>query len=137
VHLIEFFERIPQKSRCFLDARMVAHQLEYVAESAGETDAAFRLSKIRMGGVVSDLWTATRNLSARPIMDPLGIIENPDRAGPSNCARYGKSRFACRARTLSEHENACESQFKVSLSNGHQSGFPDHSVKAGLDKQGK
>jgi len=24
VHLIEFFERIPQKSRCFLDARMVA-----------------------------------------------------------------------------------------------------------------
>ena len=38
---------------------------------------------------------------------------------------------------LFEHENACESQFKVSLSNGHQSGFLDHSVKAGLDKQGK
>jgi hypothetical protein len=28
-------------------------------KSGVETDAAFGLSKIRMGGVVSDLWTAT------------------------------------------------------------------------------
>jgi hypothetical protein len=65
-----------------------------------------------MGGVVSDLWTATRNLSAHPIMDPLGIIENPDRAGPSNCERYTKSRFACRARTIGKSITNCYT-FKV------------------------
>ena len=46
-----------------------------------ETDAASRLSKIRMGGVVEDLWTATRNLSRRPLADMLGTIETPDTQG--------------------------------------------------------
>jgi hypothetical protein len=46
-----------------------------------ETDAASGLSKIRMGGVASDLWTATRNLSTRPIRGTLGVIETPDTAG--------------------------------------------------------
>jgi hypothetical protein len=46
-----------------------------------ETDAGSGLSKIRMGGVASDLWTATRNLSSRPIRDSLGIIESPDTEG--------------------------------------------------------
>jgi hypothetical protein len=46
-----------------------------------ETDAAYGLSKIRMGGVTSDLWTPTKNLSTRPVIDTLGIIETPDMAG--------------------------------------------------------
>jgi hypothetical protein len=45
-------------------------------------------------------------------MDPWGIIENPDRAGPSNCARYAKSRFACRARTIGKSITNCYT-FKV------------------------
>jgi hypothetical protein len=46
-----------------------------------ETDAASGLSKIRMGGIASDLWTATKNLSTRPVRDALGTIETPDTAG--------------------------------------------------------
>ena len=46
-----------------------------------ETDAAYGLSKIRMGGVASDLWTPTKNLSTRPLIDTLGMIETPDMAG--------------------------------------------------------
>ena len=32
-----------------------------------ETEAASGLSKIRMGGITSDLWTLTKNLSTRPL----------------------------------------------------------------------
>jgi hypothetical protein len=46
-----------------------------------ETDAAPRLSKIRMGGVAPDLWTPTKNLSTRPVRNTLGEIETPDMAG--------------------------------------------------------
>jgi hypothetical protein len=46
-----------------------------------ETDAAAGLSKIRIGGVTSDLWTATKNLSPRPVKNFRGQIESPDRAG--------------------------------------------------------
>jgi hypothetical protein len=46
-----------------------------------ETDPASGLSKIRMGGVVEDLWTATKNLSRHPLADMLGIIETPDTEG--------------------------------------------------------
>ena len=46
-----------------------------------ETDAAAGLSKIRIGGVASDLWTPTRNLSTRPVKNLRGKIESPDRAG--------------------------------------------------------
>jgi hypothetical protein len=42
-----------------------------------ETDAAAGLSKIRLGGISSDLWTSTRNLSTRPIRNTLGEIETP------------------------------------------------------------
>jgi hypothetical protein len=45
------------------------------------TDAASGLSKIRISGVVTDLWTATKNLSTRPVKDVVGTIETPDRAG--------------------------------------------------------
>jgi hypothetical protein len=46
-----------------------------------ETDVASGLSKIRMGGVVSDLWTHTKNLSTRPVRNSVGKIEAPDMAG--------------------------------------------------------
>ena len=46
-----------------------------------ETDTASGLSKIRMGGITMDLWTATKNLSTRPVIDALGTIETPDSAG--------------------------------------------------------
>jgi hypothetical protein len=46
-----------------------------------ETDATSGLSKIRMGGIASDLWMATKNLSTRPFRDTLGVIETPDTAG--------------------------------------------------------
>ena len=46
-----------------------------------ETDAASGLSKIRIGGVVSDLWTPTKDLSARPVRNLAGAIETPDMAG--------------------------------------------------------
>jgi hypothetical protein len=43
-----------------------------------ETDSASGLSRIRAGGITTDLWTATRYLSTRPIRNTLGIIETPD-----------------------------------------------------------
>jgi hypothetical protein len=46
-----------------------------------ETDPASGLCKIHMGAVVEDLWTATKNLSRRPLADMLGIIETPDTQG--------------------------------------------------------
>src|SRR5258708_35691288 len=46
-----------------------------------ETEAASGLSKIRMGGVTSDLWTPTKNLSTRPLRNTVGVIETPDMAG--------------------------------------------------------
>ena len=46
-----------------------------------ETDPVSGLSKIRMGGVVEDLWTTTKNLSRRPLADMLGTIETPDTQG--------------------------------------------------------
>jgi hypothetical protein len=46
-----------------------------------ETEAASGLSKIRMGGITSDLWTLTKNLSTRPLRNTVGVIETPDMAG--------------------------------------------------------
>ena len=45
------------------------------------TDAADGLSQIRMGGIASDLWTATKNLSTRPVKNSVGQIETPETAG--------------------------------------------------------
>jgi hypothetical protein len=45
------------------------------------TDDAAGLSEIRIGGVVSNLWTATKNLSARPVKNAVGKIETPGMAG--------------------------------------------------------
>ena len=46
-----------------------------------ETEAASGLSKIRMGGATSDLWTPTKNLSTRPLRNTVGVFETPDMAG--------------------------------------------------------
>lgn len=45
------------------------------------TDAADGLSQIRMGGILSDLWTPTKYLSTRPVKNTVGKIETPDMAG--------------------------------------------------------
>lgn len=45
-----------------------------------EADAASGLSKIRMGGITSDVWTLTKNLSTRPVRNSVGKIETPDMA---------------------------------------------------------
>ena len=46
-----------------------------------ETDAASALSRIRMNGAASPLWTATRNLSSRPVKNARGVIESPESTG--------------------------------------------------------
>lgn len=46
-----------------------------------ETDAASGLSRIRMNGAASPLWTATKNLSIRPVENARGVIESPESTG--------------------------------------------------------
>jgi len=46
-----------------------------------ENDSASGLSKIRASGLVLDLWTETRYLSARPKKDTYGVIETPESSG--------------------------------------------------------
>jgi hypothetical protein len=46
-----------------------------------EDDAKTGISKIRMAGITSDLWTLTRFLSKRPVKDTYGVIETPETSG--------------------------------------------------------
>jgi hypothetical protein len=46
-----------------------------------EADAASGLSRIRMNGAASPLWTATKNLSKRPVQNARGVIESPESTG--------------------------------------------------------
>ena len=46
-----------------------------------ENDSAAGLSRIRASGIVVDLWTETRYLSARPMKDSYGITETPEGVG--------------------------------------------------------
>jgi len=56
-----------------------------------ETDDASGLSRIRMNGAASPLWTATKNLSTRPVENARGIIESPESTGlRPRAARIGK-----------------------------------------------
>jgi hypothetical protein len=67
------------------------------------TDAADGLSEIRMGGITSDLWTATKNLSMRPVKNAVGKIETPETAGimlPTASATPGVSSNARSGATL-------------------------------------
>jgi len=45
-----------------------------------ENDSSTGLSRIRVGGISADLWTATKNLSTQPIRNTFGAIETPDTA---------------------------------------------------------
>jgi hypothetical protein len=67
------------------------------------TDAADGLSQIRMGGIASDLWTATKNLSTRPVKNSVGKIETPEMAGvlPITTATPGLNSSARAAPTVS------------------------------------
>ena len=46
-----------------------------------ETDSAAGLSRVRASGIVVDLWTETRYLSAQPLKDSYGVTETPDSSG--------------------------------------------------------
>jgi len=46
-----------------------------------EDDPHTGLSKIRMAGITSDLWTLTQFLSKRPVKDTYGVIETPETSG--------------------------------------------------------
>jgi hypothetical protein len=67
------------------------------------TDTADGLSEIRMGGITADLWTATKNLSTRPVKNAVGKIETPETAGimlPTASATPGVSSGGRSAATL-------------------------------------
>ena len=67
------------------------------------TDTTDGLSEIRMGGITSDLWTATKNLSMRPVKNAVGKIETPETAGimlPTGSATPGLSSGTRSAATL-------------------------------------
>ena len=42
-----------------------------------QEDAASGTSKVRVAGIVRDLWTLTKFLTRRPMKDPYGVIETP------------------------------------------------------------
>jgi hypothetical protein len=46
-----------------------------------ENDTAAGLSRVRASGIVVDLWTETKYLSARPVKDSYGVTETPDSSG--------------------------------------------------------
>jgi hypothetical protein len=46
-----------------------------------ETDSSSGLSRVRASGIVVDLWTETRYLSAQPLKDSYGVTETPDSSG--------------------------------------------------------
>jgi hypothetical protein len=47
------------------------------------TDAASGMSQIRINGIARDLWTLSKFLSRRPVVDPCGVVETPPQsAGP-------------------------------------------------------
>jgi hypothetical protein len=46
-----------------------------------KNDPATKMSQIQFGGITQPLWTYTRFLSARPIVDTYGGIETPENSG--------------------------------------------------------
>jgi len=46
-----------------------------------EEDSSSGLSKIRMSGITTDLWTLTRFLSKHAVKDTYGVIETPETSG--------------------------------------------------------
>src|SRR5258707_5740026 len=56
------------------------------------TDSAEGLCQIRMGGIASDLWTANKYLSTRPVRNSVGRIETPALAGLPTASRTATRR---------------------------------------------
>jgi hypothetical protein len=56
-----------------------------------QNDSASGMSQIRINGIARDLWTLSKFLSRRPVVDPYGIVETPQ---PSAGARTGDSKIA-------------------------------------------
>ena len=54
-----------------------------------ETDAAAGLSRVRASGIVVDLWTETKYLSAQPLKDSYGVTETPDSSGLGQLGHLG------------------------------------------------
>jgi len=48
-----------------------------------QDDAASAMSQIRINGIARNLWTLSKFLSRRPVVDPYGVVETPpESAGP-------------------------------------------------------
>ena len=56
-----------------------------------QTDAASGMSQIRINGIARDLWTLSKFLSRRPVVDPYGVVETPPQSARSST---GDSRIA-------------------------------------------
>jgi hypothetical protein len=44
-------------------------------------DPARRMSEIRLGSIITPLWTYSRFLSKRPVKDTYGVIQTPENSG--------------------------------------------------------
>ena len=58
-----------------------------------QTDAASGMSQIRINGIARDLWTLSRFLSRRPVVDPYGVVETPQQSAgaPTSESRIAES----------------------------------------------
>ena len=45
-----------------------------------QIDAASGMSQIRINGIARDLWTLSKFLSRRPVVDPYGVVEMPQQS---------------------------------------------------------
>lgn len=56
-----------------------------------ENDSAAGLSRVRASGIVVDLWTETKYLSAEPLKDSYGVTETPDSSGLGQLGHLGSA----------------------------------------------
>jgi hypothetical protein len=58
-----------------------------------QTDAASGMSQIRINGIARDLWTLSKFLSRRPVVDPYGVVETPPQSAgpPTSDSKIAKS----------------------------------------------
>ena len=67
-----------------------------------QNDAASGMSQIRINGIVRDLWTLSKFLSSRPVVDPYGVVETPPQSAkpPTSDSRIAESFDTIGMRTL-------------------------------------
>ena len=58
-----------------------------------QIDAASGMSKSRINGIARDLWTLSKFLSRRPVVDPYGVVETPPQSAvpPTSDSRIAES----------------------------------------------